>query len=413
MRILHAPTNPAGQAGALVAALRRLGHEAELWEYGRHAFGYAADRSVDITGDPWLPWRTFAEAVERFDVVHLHFGRSLFPDWPGVPALWDVPLYRVLGRRLFHTWHGADCAIRRIHVAENPWSYLRDPAMKADDDRTAKVIEIFRTYAEQTFVVAPDYLRFVPDAELMPRVIDLHRWPDREPRQRTAPIVLHVPSRRGKKGTDHVLAGMERLRSEGLAFDFRLLEGVSNEAVASAIAEADVVVDNVITGDYEVVSLEAMASGRVAVANLQAASLAAFPGAPVWNVDPPSFVDRMRLLITDLDLRRELAARGRAYVGGHHDADLIATRLVAAYSRSPRPIEAAALPDWVSLAPARRIELLEARLASAAWREADYRRRLGLPVERRVERSWKDRLPMGLRLVLRRWRARLTQALRR
>ncbi len=412
MRILHAPTNPAGQASALVAALRRLGHEAELWEYGRHAFGYETDRTIEITGDPRVPWRAFAEAVDRFDVVHLHFGRSLFPDWPGVPPLWDVPLYRVLGARLFHTWHGADCAIRRIHLANNPWSYFRDPAMKADDDRAAKVIEIFRTYAEKTFVVSPDYLEFVPDAELLPRAIDLDRWPERDARQRAAPVVLHVPSRRGKKGTEHVLAGMERLRGEGLAFEFRLLEGVPNEVVRSAIAEADIVVDNVITGDYEVVSIEAMASGRVAVANRQAASLAAFPAAPVWNVDPPSFADQMRLLISDVALRRSLAARGREYVASQHDADRIAARLVDAYALPGRPVETRSLPDWVSLAPARRIEVLEGRLAAAEWREADYRRRLGLPVEQRIARPWKDRLPMGLRLRLRRWRARLPRALR-
>ncbi|HET9682288.1 MAG TPA: hypothetical protein VFP19_09635, partial [Candidatus Limnocylindrales bacterium] len=67
MRILHAPTNPAGQDGAFVSALRRLGHDAELWEYGRHSFGYPADRTIPITGDPRVPWRTFNEAIERFD----------------------------------------------------------------------------------------------------------------------------------------------------------------------------------------------------------------------------------------------------------------------------------------------------------------------------------------------------------
>jgi hypothetical protein len=32
LRILHGPRNIAGQASDVVAALRRLGHEAELWE---------------------------------------------------------------------------------------------------------------------------------------------------------------------------------------------------------------------------------------------------------------------------------------------------------------------------------------------------------------------------------------------
>jgi len=412
VRILHAPTNPAGQASALVAALRRLGHDAQLWQYGAHAFGYPADRTIPITGDPRVPWRTFVEAVEQFDVVHLHFGRSLFPDWPGVPALWDVPLYRVLGPKLFHTFHGSDARLRRVHVEANPWSHLKGSEVRSDDDRTEKVIQILRTYCERTFVVAPDYLAFVPDAELMPRAVDLDAIPERAPEQRDIPLVLHAPSRRATKGTDHVIAAVEALRRDGVRFDFQLVEGVSHDAVMAAIAEADVVIDNVITGDYELVSIESMASSRVAVANRLGPSLEAFPDAPVWNVQPDQLVDQLRRLVTDLELRRELAARGRTYVASRHDANRLAARLVEVYDRPARPIESRSIPDWVSLAPARRVELLEARLAEAEWHIADYRRRLGLPVDLSVRRPLKDRLPMSLRLRLRRWRARLTRAVR-
>jgi len=413
VRILHAPSNPAGQASALVAALRRLGHDAQLWQYGAHAFGYPADRTILITGDPRVPWRTLIEAVDSFDVVHLHFGRSLFPDWPGVPALWDVPLYRVLGVKLFHTFHGSDARLRRVHLAANPWSHLLGTDVRSDDARTEKVIEIFRTYAERNFVVAPDYLAYVPDAELLPRAVDLRAVPARDPDQRPIPRLLHAPSRRATKGTEHVLGAVEALRREHVPLHFELIEGVSHERVLAAIADADIVIDNVISGDYELVSIEAMASSRVAVANRLEPSLVAFPGAPVWNVDPEHLVDQLRALMLDVDLRRSLAAQGRAYVASVHDANAVASKLVEAYEQPSRPIDARSMPDWVSLAPARRVELLERRLAENEWHIADYRRRLGLPADRRVERPWKDRLPMGLRLRLRRWRSRLTRAVRR
>ena len=44
MRILHAARNVANQAGDVVVALRRLGHDAELWEYGANPFGFPSDR---------------------------------------------------------------------------------------------------------------------------------------------------------------------------------------------------------------------------------------------------------------------------------------------------------------------------------------------------------------------------------
>ena len=95
------------------------------------------------------------------------------------------------------------------------------------------------------------------------------------------PVVLHLPSRRGTKGTERILAGLERLKDEGVAFELRLLEGVPHDEAKRAIADADVVVDNLITGDYEVVSMEAMAESRVAVANVLPTVAAAFPDAPV------------------------------------------------------------------------------------------------------------------------------------
>ncbi len=414
MRILHAARNPANQAGYVVAALRRLGHEAELWEYEQNPFGFPADRSIDIrSGDPSIFWRTFQEALARFDVFHFHFGRTLFPDtWGGLPPLWDLPIYRILGRKVFHTWHGSDCRIRRIHLAVNPWSYYRTSEVGADDERTSKVIEVFRTYADRMFVVSPDYLHFVPDAEVLPRAIDLLEWPAQAPEQRVVPRLIHVPSRRGTKGTGEILAGIERLRAEKVAFDFALLEGVPHAQARRAIQTADIVIDNVVTGDYELVSLEAMASNRVAVANIQAESALVFPDAPVFSLDPATFVDRMRALIADIDLRRSLAARGRAYVAAHHDAPVIAGRLADAYAAPSRPVPARSFPDWFSLEGVRRIERLDEQLAAARQREYDLRRRLGLPVQAIDERTFKERLPMPLRLALRRTRARVTRAVR-
>jgi hypothetical protein len=330
-----------------------------------------------------------------------------------VPPLWDLPIYRILGKKVFATWHGSDCRQMRIHLERNPWSYFKYSDLRPDDDRTAKTVEVFRTYADRQFVTAPDYLDYVPEAEVLGRVIDLAEWPEQPPEQRERPLILHVPSRRGTKGTELLLPVIERLKGEGLAFDFQLLEGVPHDEARKAIQGADVVVDNLITGDYELVSIEAMASSRVAVANIQAASAAAFPGAPILNVDPETIEARLREAIGDIGLRRDLAARGRAHVAAVHDAPVAARKLLAAYEAPSRPVARQTFPDWVSLAPARRVEQADRLLAEARHRELEYRRKLGLPVEVPDDRGVKDRLPMPVRLFLRRWRARVTAALKR
>ncbi|HZL33457.1 MAG TPA: hypothetical protein VFC81_05670 [Verrucomicrobiae bacterium] len=425
MRILHAARNIANQAGDVVQALRRLGHEAELWEYGDNPFDYPVDRRIDLkSGDPTIFWRTFLESLDRFDIIHFH-SLSFFPNaWRGVPAFWDLPIYRMLGKKVFFTFHGTDIRIRRIHLEVNPWSYYRFSDIRSDDDRTEKAIEAIRTYANRMFIQSIDYRHFVPEAEVVERVIDLEAWPAQAPDQRQRPTVLHVPSRRGTKGSKFVIEGMKQLAEEGVQVDFRLLEGVSHDEARRAIQGADIIVDNLLTGDYEVVALEAMASSRVAVANIQAAVAAAYPDAPVVSADPDSFVERMRSLIANVDERRELAARGRPYVARIHDSPVIAEKLLGFYRADYPPIRAGTLPDWFSVDGARQIERLDSRIARLEQDVARERRaqdvlrgRLGLPPLRIAERGdprtasdkAKEALPDPVRRALRTARARVTR----
>lgn len=413
LRILHAPRNVAGQAGDVVAALRRLGHEAELWEERPEAFGRSADRVLDQGDrDARSVWTAITEAVDRFDVVHFHFGQTLVPrGFAGLPPFWDLPVYRSLGLRVYFTFHGSEVRIGRIHGEMNPWSRLFAGSSEPDDDHTEKSIQVMRTYADRMFVVSVNYLRYVPDAAYLPRVIDLSRWPVVTSAQRQRPVIVHAPTRRGTKGTDLILAGLERLRAEGLEFELRLLEGVPHDRVRGELADADVLVDNVIAGSYGIVSLEAMACGKVAVANLSEDLRAAHPDVPVVDANPDTFADTMRLLIRDPERRQALAARGRPFVERVHDADVIAGRLVEAY-RAPR-VEALrrTMPDWMSSARVRRIETLETRmgrletdLARTRRREADLRRRLGLDPQRppsRLRRLARRFLPVSVRSRLR------------
>ena len=423
MKILHAPRNIADQAGTIVRTLRGMGHDAEVWEYDESPFAFPADRTILLDDkDPEVFWATFLEAIDRFDVFHFHFARTLFPNaWGGLPPLWDLPIYRILGKRVFFTFHGSDCRIREIHERVNPWSYFRFSDIEADDDRTRKTIEVVRTYADRMFVTSVDLLNYVPEAEVTPRVIDLAAWPERSAESRDVPKIVHVPSRRGTKGTDMIVAGLERIGRDGVAFDLHLLEGVSHDEARAQIQDADIVVDNVLTGDYEVVSIEAMASSRVAVANIQGAAAEAYPDSPVVSVDPTTFETRMRELIADRDERRRRGALGRTYVARIHDAPVIAAQLLAAYEATPTPVPVRSHPDWLSLAGSRTIEArdrriaaLEQDLARVRRREDSLRVRLGMEplggIEpRRTGEELKAALPEPLRVALRRFRARVSR----
>lgn len=426
MRILHLPLNIANQPGYIARAQRRLGHEAEVWEFGDNAFGFQKDRRIDIYArDPGLIWDAFADAVPRFDVFHFNFARSFFSyPWPvgRVPQYWDLPLLRALGKKVFFTFHGTDCRTRRAQDENNPWSFYKYADIPVDDDRVEQNVNLIRTYANKLFITSPEYAIFVPDAELQPRTLDLSEWPEQPAAQREIPKILHVPSARGTKGTPFVVDGLRALEAEGVKFEFTLLEGVPHEEAKRAIADADIVVDNVLTGDYEVVSIETMSCNRVPVAYLQERSKAAFPDAPVYEVNPDTFVERMRPLITDTALRRSLAERGRSFVAAHHDASVVARGLLDVYERETTAMGDRTYPDWAGYGGVKTIQKLEDQLRRSesqrvrAIERAQYlAARLGVDAgsfgrdplaPRGAERAFR-RLPTGMQGKLRSARGRL------
>lgn len=415
LRILHAPRNIAGQGSDIVSALRRLGHHAELWEDSPDVFGRPSDRVLALDRADGRPtWEAIGDVVERFDIVHFHFGHTLVPRNGVLPPYWDVPLLRSLGLRLYFTFHGSDIRMGRIHAEINPWSSLFAGPSPPEDDRIAKSLQVMRTYADRLFVASVNSLAFVPDAVYLPRVIDLGGMPPLEPRARAVPVIVHAPTRRGTKGTDRLLGILERLRADGIEFELRLLEGVPHAAVIDELADADILLDNVVAGSYGIVSLEAMASSAVAVSSMSDAVMAAHPDVPVVRIDPETAEAVLRRLIPDVASRRRLGSMGRAYVEGVHSADRVAERLVGHYREPRRPIRDRAMPDWISMKPARHIETLEARIErlemdlARAQRDArQLRERLGLPAGETpsaVRRVARRLLPPSIRRRLARHR---------
>lgn len=383
MRILHLPTNPADQAGIVVREMRRAGHDAELWHFGAPPFGFQADRIIPIgDSDPTAIWPHVLEAIDRFDVFHFHSARSFFPyGWQAFPLFWDLPLLRMLGKTIVFTFHGSECRIPEIHARHNPFSSLFFERYTPDVDRMRKTQALISTYADHLVVVSAELLPHVPGARVVRRAFSLADFDEQPPAQRDVPVVIHCPSRRSLKDTDRIVDAMESLRSEGVAFDFQVHEGIPHDEVLKKVRDADVVVDQITMGDLGVLSVEAMAANRVAVAYMTEPVQKASPKHPVYVADPAGFLGQMRELITRRDLRMQHAERGRAYVAETFDAPLIAGQLLSMYAEPKKRQPWRMFPDWMTVASARRIEQMEERLRE----QTDQGRAL------RTENAWMKR----------------------
>lgn len=357
LRILHVPTVVGGNAIGLARAERRLGLDSLVVAFEPPPFGYEPDE-VLFAGAGRIRrelrrWGCLRRALRIADVVHFNFGSTILPRfWPSqhggartVYGLYarlvegrDLALLRRAGKGIVVTFQGDDARQEeglRARVAPTHGAWISNYYNAGDDARKRAAISQFDRNAHALFALNPDLLDVLPmRAEFLPYAhVDPRELATAPPPRRRRPVVAHLPTDRRVKGTAFLVDAAQRLD-----VDLRLIEGVPHAEALRALADADVVVDQLLTGWYGGVAVEAMAFGRPVVAHLHEPDLERLPVAmraelPVTDATPETVEDVLRRLLLATDVG-ELARRSRAYVERWHDPRAIAERLVEVYERS-------------------------------------------------------------------------------
>jgi glycosyltransferase involved in cell wall biosynthesis len=290
-----------------VQALRRKGVDARLVVFERYRLHPEADWSLERHGGFLRRQLTQARALARLlpetDLFHFYFGLTL------VPKSLQFPLLRAAKKRSVMHFLGSD--IRGKPPQELAW------ASRAG----AKIVGSY------------DAIRWVPDAEVVPPGIDLRDYTPVPPSDNARPVVLHAPSSRRRKGTEHVIAACERLPVE-----LEIVEGVHHDEARRRYERADIVVDQLNAGWYGLFAIEAMALGKPVVTFLHDEAVDRTESAfgtkvPVVSATAETLTDVLRPLAEDAGERRRIGAQSRAYVEQVHDVDRVADRLLDIYAR--------------------------------------------------------------------------------
>jgi len=323
----------------MAEGLRGLGHSVEVWNYCPSSNGFPVDRVFNLGRDPAGYIACLMEALAaEFDVFHFHGTRSLIAKRGSLPELLDLPVLRALGKRLVFTFHGSDIRLRSHHQADDRWSFYRFADIPCDEERIKQRLSIVTAYADHLTVCCSLDLPYAPGAVYVPKTVNLPAYRHVGLLREKRPVVLHATRRRETKGTDMIEAGVAALKSRGVPFEFRLIENASYAEVIAAIADADVVVEKLVNGDAGVLSLEALAMGKVAVARIRDEVRRHHPDMPVVSADPGTFVDVMTELLSSWPMRHDIASRGRPYVEANHSPSVAARRLEALYlTAKPKP----------------------------------------------------------------------------
>jgi glycosyltransferase involved in cell wall biosynthesis len=305
LRVTHCPVNIAGIPWENVQALRRKGIDARLVVFERGKLHPEADWDLERSGGfarrQLTQLKAFAQLAPQTDVFHFYFGLTL------LPKTVQFPLLRALRKKSVFHYLGSD--IRG-----------KTQAQLAYGKRAGA--EIVGSY---------DAIRWVPEAHVIPPGLDLRPFTPVPPSDNPRPLVVHAPSSREKKGTQHVIDACAQL-----PVDLDIVEGVPHDVARERYARADIVVDQLNAGWHGVFALEAMALGKPVVTYLKPdvveRSAEGFGiRIPIVPATKESLVDALRPLVEQPALRREVGARSRAYVEQVHDIDRVADRLIDVY----------------------------------------------------------------------------------
>jgi glycosyltransferase involved in cell wall biosynthesis len=306
VRVTHAPVNTAGIPWTNVRALRDRGVDAQLVVFNRYALHPEADVDLQRRGgllrQQATQWRAFARLAPRTDIFHFYFGLTL------LPKSVQFPLLRALGKRSVMHFLGSD--IRGKPPEELEW------AKRAG----ARVVGSY------------DAARWVPDTHVIPPGIDVHAIAPAPPSDRKRPVVLHAPSSRRRKGTEHVVAACRELDVE-----LEIVEGLDHREAFERYRRADVIVDQLNAGWYGVFAIEAMALGKPVVTFLHEEAVRRTEEAfsvhvPIVGATKETLTEALQPLAESAAERRRVGAASRAYAEEVHGLERMTDRLLALYA---------------------------------------------------------------------------------
>ncbi|MBM7631565.1 glycosyltransferase family protein [Geomicrobium sediminis] len=333
MRVLHLPYGIG--MSTMAKALRTKGIDAQSWSLRTHHYAYMADERIHF--DQYKPEEEeekreayLQKALKEFDVFHFHFGESFFPDRR------DLETIKKANKKMIVHHRGSEVRmLKKAQSFNNPYVRVKK---SWPEDKVKSNLEFLSHYFDQAIVNDYELYYYVEpyykSIHVVPHTMDLSKYTPTYPKDHERPLVVHAPSRRDTKGTQYVLPVLEKLKDEGVAFDYELVEGKSHEEALDIYKKATVIVDQLQLGAYGHLSMEAMALGKPVICYIRDDLVKKYPkDMPIVSADPKNFETVLRSFLKNSDQYQAIGKAGRSYAEHYHSFDSVANKLITIYNK--------------------------------------------------------------------------------
>lgn len=207
------------------------------------------------------------------------------------------------------------------NLLKNKLSYLRVAEKYSD--------LIFSAPNQSQLALRPYYKFFVP--------IDLSVYKENT-NQNRVPTIIHAPSFDIFKGTKYVLNAIDKLKNEGLKFEFKLIKNLPHNEAIKVYENSDILIGQMLCPGGGKQEREALACGCLVLSSMRYSYPEKTPDdCPIIDVGPENIFDELKKIILDYPTRVELAKRGRPWVEKHHDTKVVCSRILELLIKNNKP----------------------------------------------------------------------------
>ena len=292
----------------------------------------------DVVRDDWLAawprmgtvrdYLLFGLVLWTSDVVTSFFDGGFLKTTP--LAHHEVRLLHLAGCKLVVTPFGSDIAVRgSLGVTETAFA-AHYPALLEQSDTIRERVD--RLCASSDLVVKTFQVGYLPRHDAFwshALAVDTEHWRPEDgtgARHEDGPtLIVHAPNHRQLKGTEAVISAVDELRREGFDVSLVLLEQRPNEEVRDALRAADIAVDQLLAG-YGLFAVECLASGVPVISNLRwmpdEMRRQSVIDSPIIDADEADVLERLRELVVDADLRRQIGRASRRFALAYHSYEV-------------------------------------------------------------------------------------------
>ena len=354
MKVIHLPTATSGLSWNLAQGEKSLGLHSQVLCTFSHPFGYPCDVNLKLNeitsrvGRFYKLASTFFSIRDKYDIFHFNFGSSLL----NLPALGlyqaDLPFYAKQSR-LFVTYYGCDArqkyeTLKRtsISACSNPLCYDGVCNSGKNDKARRSSIAKMAKRVDHMWALNPDLLYFLPrkKASFLPYPVpEQNHLPGLPDFNKKRLRILHAPTDRAVKGTDHFLAAIDRLeKTHSQYFEVQLVENTLHQKALQLFQNADVIFDQLLVGWYGSFAVEAMNMGKPVIARIAEKDLQFIPkdmaddvAATVIHAEPQSIYRALRQCLEDREFLRHRAQASIEYARKWHAPAYVAGITRTAY----------------------------------------------------------------------------------